>query len=320
MRGGVELRFTASLQGLELGEGRLATFYLMDTGLNRNNWRVTWEALVGALETLPGKPLGCIPGYRVNHVHRPQVVGRWLGAEEKDGHAIATAEITDDGAWERLGAGEWGPVSVVIRASRVTCGFCGGDITGGPDIHVQRGEAEEVVERFAFVRVDFVSEPAYPAAGVVRLDSHLRAGGLHRLDSQSNTDGAQGPRGVDPKPEGKREKKRLERKIAQLEHELETTRAENEGLKAERLKGLLERVMEARSRAGLSRNPGAEAERLRGLGEEALAFIAEDAERANANTGHGHTGPKATYVAGRGGLREAVEETRMRLFGHRRDP
>ena len=110
----------------------------------------------------------------------------------------------------------------------------------------------------------------------------------------------------------------MERKIAQLEHELETTRAENEGLKAERLKGLLERVMEARSRAGLSRNPGAEAERLRGLGEEALLFIAEDAVKANA--GHGHTGPKATYVASLGGFREAVEETRMRLFGHRRDP
>ena len=104
MTGGVELRFTAALQSLGQGEGRLATFYLMDTSLNRNNWRVTREALAGALETLPGKPLGCVPGYRVNHVHRPQVVGRWLGAEEIDGHAIATAEITDDGAWERLGA------------------------------------------------------------------------------------------------------------------------------------------------------------------------------------------------------------------------
>ena len=105
MRVGVELRFTASLQGLELGDRGLATFYLMDTGLNRNNWRVTREALLGALETLPGKPLGCIPGYRVNHVHRPQVVGRWLGAEEVDGHAIATAEITDDGGWERGSGG-----------------------------------------------------------------------------------------------------------------------------------------------------------------------------------------------------------------------
>ena len=272
MSRGVELRFIASLRGLELGEGRLATFYLMDTGLNRNNWRVTREALAGALETLPGKPLGCIPGYRVNHVHRPQVVGRWLGAEGFDDHAIATAEITDGEAWERLGVGEWGPVSVVIRASKVMCGLCGEDITGGPDVHVQNG-AEKVVENFEFERVDFVSEPAYPDAGVVRLDSHLRVGGLRHSDSQSIMDGAQGPRGIDPKPEGKREKKRLERKIAQLEHELETTRAENEGLKAERLKGLLDRVMEARSRAGLSRNPGTEAKRLEGLGEEALLFI-----------------------------------------------
>ena len=85
MRGGVELRFTASLQSLKPGEGRLATFYLMDTSLNRNNWRVTREALVGALETLPGKPLGCIPGYRVNHVHRPQAVSLEEYREESGG-------------------------------------------------------------------------------------------------------------------------------------------------------------------------------------------------------------------------------------------
>ena len=52
---GVELRFTASFQGLKPGDGRLATFYLMDTGLNRNNWRVTREA-PGMYPRLQGQP------------------------------------------------------------------------------------------------------------------------------------------------------------------------------------------------------------------------------------------------------------------------
>ena len=37
-----ELRFYAGVHALE---GRTATFYLMSTGVNRNGWRVTDEAL-----------------------------------------------------------------------------------------------------------------------------------------------------------------------------------------------------------------------------------------------------------------------------------
>ena len=69
---GVKLRFNASLS--ILGD-RQARFYLLDTQLNRNNWRVTEKALREALPDLRGKPLGCIPGYRVNHVYKPLIVG-----------------------------------------------------------------------------------------------------------------------------------------------------------------------------------------------------------------------------------------------------
>lgn len=170
MTDGVELRFWAAVHSIASGgDGRLATFYLMNTSLNRNGWRVTDRALEDALPTLLGNPLGCIPGYRVNHVHESLQVGRWVEADKPDGYALATAEITDDVAWDRVSSGEWGPVSVVIKAHRIVCSRCGGDITAGPDEHVLNGEGHEIIESFGFGRVDFVSDPAYPQAGVITL-------------------------------------------------------------------------------------------------------------------------------------------------------
>jgi len=178
MSEGIELRFWAAVHTIETGEERrLAIFYIMNTSLNLNNWRVTDEALEQALPTLLGKPLGCIPGYRVNHVHQPLIVGRFIRVEKPDGYALATAEITDPTAWEKLQSGEWGPVSVVIKAYRVRCSLCGADITSGPDEHVLGGEAHEIVESFVFDRVDFVSQPAYPQAGVIALGLGQSRGG-----------------------------------------------------------------------------------------------------------------------------------------------
>jgi len=69
---GIELRFWAAVHSIESGdEERLATFYVLNTSLNLNNWRVTDKALEDALPGLMGKTLNCIPGYRVNHVHKP---------------------------------------------------------------------------------------------------------------------------------------------------------------------------------------------------------------------------------------------------------
>ncbi len=90
----LELRFSASIQGLASGDRNLATFYLMDTGVNRNGWRVTEKALEAALPSLLGKPLGCIPGYRVDHVHHPLTVGRFISADAGEGCAVAVAEVT----------------------------------------------------------------------------------------------------------------------------------------------------------------------------------------------------------------------------------
>ena len=328
-RPGIEFRFTAAVHGLGPDGGRLATFYVMDTGLNRNNWRVTDGALGRALPSLVGKPLSCIPGYRVNHVHEPLRVGTWVGAEKPDGYALATAEVTDGVAWERLRSGEWGAVSVVIRAYKVTCSLCGGDVTGAPDGHILSGAGHDVVRSFVFERVDFVNEPAYPRAGLVEV-VRAASGGVHR--SLSVLDGAQGPQGEYPEPEEKMERKEMER-IAELERVLETVRAENVRLKAEteEYKGalrqveeerhgeLVERALESRLRAGLAKDRETEAARLGGLDESTLTMLAEDAEGLTRRTAAVPRGPRAKYTAGVGGFEEAVEEMRMRLFGHRRE-
>ena len=173
MNDGVELRFWAAVHSIETGEEkRLATFYLLNTSVNLNNWRVTDKALEDALPTLLGKPLGCIPGYRVNHIHETIQVGRFVKVDKPDGYALAAAEITDLVAWGKVSSGEWGPVSVVILAFKVTCSVCGEDITPGLDEHILSGEGHEIVENFRFEKVDFVSEAAYPQAGVLSL-GHL---------------------------------------------------------------------------------------------------------------------------------------------------
>lgn len=309
----ITLRFRAAVHSIAADGKRLATFYLMNTSPNRNNWAVTGKALEEALPTLIGKPLGCIPGYRVDHVHEPMQVGRWVKAEKSDGYALATAEISDDTAWTRITSGEWGPVSVVIKAYRVTCSRCGADITAAPDEHVLTGDAHEVVESFVFDRVDFVSEPAYPQAGIVSV------GELVLGASRSKVDGQAGAQGHVPKPAD------VNNMNEELTREVEVLRAENTGLKgkvqrleAERREEKVQRVLEARVKAGLVRDRVKEEERLKGLEDGALTLLAEDAEQI-ASRAVKTAGPKARFTAEGGDLEAAVEETRLRLFGYRRE-
>ena len=330
MREGIEMRFWAAVHSIESGdEERLATFYVMNTSLNLNNWRVTDKALEDALPGLMGKTLNCIPGYRVNHVHEPLEVGKWIRVEKPDGYALATAEITDDVAWEKLKAGEWGPVSVVIRAFKVTCSVCGGDITGAPDEHVVSGEGHEVIESFRFERVDFVSRPAYPQSDLLNL-GHVSAQGAPVLQaSQSNVDGPQGAQGVDPDPEGKMEKKGMEEKLAELEQELETVKGEKQELESrlqviedERHAERVASAVDARVKAGIVKEAErqAEADRLTTLDDGALALLQEDAVKvAEIAVKAQPAGPKAKYSPeDRDTFEAAVEGARERLFGHRR--
>lgn len=336
------MRFFASLQDVYEENGRhYATFYLMDTGVNRNNWRVTDEALEKALPSLIGKPLSAKPEYRVDHVSHPLDVGSWVKVDKPDGYAIGTAEITDPTAWEKIRAKEWGPVSVELQARKVTCSKCGQDITTEPCEHVQSREAHEVISEYSFDRFAFVSDPAYPLAGL------LYAAG----NSQS-------PRGDEPKgalnPELKGGKERLpeDNEIAELKRQLTAVTAERDQFKQKfddanqkiaekdeldkKVKDLqaelkqvkderhLEKVKEVvnlRMQTGLATDANAETEKIKALDDPTLeimkadvkAFVAEKERIVKL------AGPKAKFQASNtDDLTKQVEDQREVLFGHRK--
>ena len=278
---GVELSFWASIHKIEPEEGCFATFYVMDTGLNQNNWRVTDESLSEAYPHLIGKTLGCIPGYRVNHVHEPMQVGRWIRAEKPGDHVLATAEVTDPAAWEKLRSGEWGPVSVVIRAYRVTCSLCGGDVTEGPDEHIVSGEGHEVIESFEFDRVDFVSNPAYPDAGLVNMGLPEAYSGFKKIAA----------RGAAYQSNERRHEELSD--IEQLQEQVKTLNAEKESLESQvtelgeeltslkevEYNRLLESTVEARIKSGIATEHDEEKERLHTLDASSLEFLRKDAEK-----------------------------------------
>ncbi|MCW4051281.1 MAG: hypothetical protein NWE89_16275 [Candidatus Bathyarchaeota archaeon] len=316
---GIELTFMAAVHSIKSEEDRLATFYIMNTSLNRNGWKVTEEALKAALPSLLGKALGCIPGYRVNHVHEALKVGKWVKVDGRDSYALATAEITDDVAWGKLTSGEWGPVSVVISAYRVVCSKCGGDITNEPCEHIKDKTGHEIIESFTFKRVDFVGTPAYPQAAIITLDeltgalsARSRMASLGGVDSQST---GQAP-GSLLNPDEKRKKQAMS-ELEELRDEFKTLKAENEQLqkdfdefkanaekptddpedkpeknpametvqaelkeiKDERHAERVAAAFDARKKAGMVTDETAELERLSKLDDFNLSFLLEDAVR-----------------------------------------
>lgn len=312
-------------------EDHRATFYLLNTSPNRNRWAVTDKALEEALLTIIGKPLGCGPGYRTDrHYPDPMDVGAFREAAKPDSYAVATAEINDPEAWKRLIKAEWGPISIVITSHRETCSVCGEDLTGSRDpfthSHIADGSAHLVVHSFVFNRADFIDVPAYPQAGHIPqpVPIPLLAG---FYQSQSTVDQAQGPgapMGSNPDEERKKHMEKVMEENQQLkahaqEQQTRITQLETQlnELQEKRRNDLLDETVKARVKAGLVTDQAKERERLANLDEEPLKILAEDAHKAY--TRQGGQPPKARYTAQGDELQAAIEDTRMRLFGHRRD-
>jgi len=353
--GGVVLTFMAAVHSIKTEGDRLATFYIMNTSLNRNGWKVTEEALTAALPSLLGKALGCIPGYRVNHVHEALEVGRWVKVDGRGSYALATAEITDDIAWEKLIKGEWGPVSVVISAYRVICSKCGEDITNEPCEHVKNKTGHEVIESFKFKRVDFVGTPAYPQAAIIMLDeltgaldARTRMASLGGADSQSTMDGLQGALG-NQNPDEKRKKQEMS-ELEELKKELKTLKAEKVQLQkdfdeykasAEKSKEKPEKnpeldevkaelktikderhaervavALDARTKAGLVTDQKAETERLSNLDDVTLSLFAEDAVKVAKKLEKAKVNsPRSSYTKDEAADFEAAVEAKRRSLG-----
>jgi len=168
-------------------------------------------------------------------------------------------------------------------------------------------------------------------------------------ESQSNMDGAQGPRASSSKPDEKgrntkmseeltelrqeletlkTENEELAAKIAELQSKLETLMTENEELKAdlqrrkdERHQELVDRTVENRVKAGLAKDRKAETERLKKLDDSTLVILADDAEKVAEKLAKAPAaGPKAKYTPdAKSSFDAAVEDMREHLFGHRKE-
>ena len=331
-------RFLAAVHSIMTGdEEHLATFYLMNTTVNRNGWGVSDKALEEAMPTILRKPIGCGPGYRIDaHYPDPMDLGRFVTSDKPDGYGLGTAEITDATAWEHLTTGEWGPISVVILSYRDTCSKCGEDITytEDPFSHecIARREAYLLVESFVFERVDFIDTPAVPQAGFINVACAQTQVPLELCarfyESQSKQDPAQGPGAqVGSNPEEEERKKQLseelQQRVTELEQQLEDERNVRETadarvteLEARQHAEIVESVLEARSEAGLVTDIEAERERFTEYPEDALLQMKADAVKAaKAQASKGE--PKAKYAGASDELKTAIEDTRQRLFGRR---
>lgn len=334
------LQFNAAVLSLEGEESRVATFYLMNTGMNRNRWGVTDAALEDALPSVLGKPIGCGPGYTIDgHSPDPMNLGTFIGTEKPDGYALGSAEITDGYAWSRLTGGDWGPISVVIHSTRETCSSCGMALTDelDPWSHscVSSGEGYVQVERFTFNRVDFVDVPAYPMAGVIHQPTTfapltLPAGHQFGGFSRSIDGRVAGNPGTCPDPleEERRKMKQeeLQSRVNELEQQLSNERQARmevesnlTAIQADRHTEHVEKTLKARRQAGLVPDAEAERGRLKGYTVDVLKDMQTDAERiTRTRSGIGH--PKARNSGAQGGeLKAAIEDARRRLFGSHRE-
>jgi hypothetical protein len=343
-----ERTFYASVYSVETGEERnLATFYLMNTTVNRNGWGVTDKALEEALTTILRKPIGYGPEYKIDqHYPEPMKGGKFIRSEKPDGYALGTAEITDPMVWDYLTSGEWGPISVVILSFRESCSSCGEDLTGSenPFNHscIVDRKGYLIVESFVFDRVDFIDVPAYPQAGYIsqvqqQVSLELLAG-FYEGESRSNGQASESP--GDPNLTDKKRKnmseteQQQEQKLKEQLEELESRNKElaetNETLEikmalleqqmaeiheAEHMR-LVEEVLEARIKAELVDNTSEEKEYLAAKSETELEDIKRDAFKMISKLEAIKGKPKAKYTETDGSqLKAAMEEARIRLFG-----
>lgn len=322
------LRFIAGVHKVEAGEANEATFYVMNTTVNRNGWGVSDKALEEALPTLHDKPLGCGPDYKIDaHYPEPMNVGAFKEATKPDGYALGTATITDEYVWERLISGEWGPISVVINSFRETCSKCGEVITEleDPWSHpcIMAGDGYVLVESFVFSKADFIDVPAYPQAGYLKqaaamVPLELLAGVYQGHQKESKREEK---KELDYE-ELQEQNMKLQTRCTELEQRLSQESAARENaeerltaLEAERHVELVEEVLEARKKAGLVENTDAErtslsertGDQLRMLYADALKTQRLLAERNEPKAKHGGV-DKNEFQA-------SVDAVRARLFG-----
>ncbi|MDR2699291.1 MAG: hypothetical protein LBC12_00460 [Nitrososphaerota archaeon] len=165
----IPITFRAGIYKID-ADAKQATIYLMNTSPNVNGWYPSVKALDEALPTLLNKPIGMGAGYRQGHFEDEESFnsGRFIATDNKGNYALGTAELTDPKTVLMAQKGELGPVSVVIAAHRVRCTKCNKLVASAKH---KCPEGYHEIESFVFKRVDFVKDPAYPQAGILKLSA-----------------------------------------------------------------------------------------------------------------------------------------------------
>jgi len=299
--------FYTGLQSFNV-EGKKATFYLMNTSPNRDNWAVSAKALDEALPTLIGKPIGLGFNYEAGHdddVGEMRNVGVFTATENKGNYALAVANITDEKVLDLIKKGKLGPVSVVIQPYRMTCSTCGRKWEQYQD-HYQCNNYHKVVESFVFNRVDFVKTPAYPQAGLLDLAASciqsnssaplpLLAAAYEGSQTTTNNNNKKSFGEKHPMSEttnsvhlGKIESelsllsaslKTLTTQNNELEARVKVLETENTNLKKERHSALVEKAIAARKAAGLGDETVDRVTFAASFSDSALETVITDAEK-----------------------------------------
>lgn len=315
-----------------------ATFYLMNTSPNRNDWAVTDKALEEALPTLLGKPIGLGKGYKLGHFQPEDSIdaGTFISYEKPGSYAIGTAKYHDLTVWNMLKCGEGTAISTVIEVYREHCSLCGEDLQPLQEYWhdhecIKTGKAYSLVSSFKFIRFDHVDEPAYPQAGLLDMSAAvsnqeppltLYAEFYRNQGATKKPNEAEEPKLADPENQ----------KIAALEESNKTLKAQlDEAVKkAEDLQKQLDAILQAqhdalvadtftaRKEAGLiDADENKERQLLAALPNEALQIMKADAVKTVQKLAAvQENSPKAKYagdVTGEQVLAQLIEQRRAEL-------
>ncbi len=292
-----------------------ATFYLMNTSPNRNDWAVTDQALEEALPTLQGKPIGLGKGYKLGHFKPEDSIdaGTFISYEKPGSYAKGTTKYHDEKVWAMLKSGEASAISTVIEVYKEHCSQCGEDLAPY-QAHwhehncIKSGKAHSLISSFKFIRFDHVGDPAYPQAGVLDMSASLQlcaefytSQNKPKLTGESTLTDQDTKKLADLEEANKTLKQQYEaaaKKAGETEQTVKDLRAELDSIKKAQHEALVAEVYEARKTAGLADKEEAEKQMLTAQTDAVLQIMKADAHKTAAKIQAAtENPPKAKYGA-----------------------
>jgi hypothetical protein len=320
--------FLASIQKLTEST-HTADFYIMNCSVNRNNWKVTKQALEEAAPTIKKAPLGLGKDYKTGHYPDEESIniGKFTAYEQKGNYLQATATIEDPKAWNMMKNGELAAVSVVITVYRENCSLCGENLAELQEYWrehpcIKSGKACSQIESFKFHRVDFVDDPAYPQAGVQEMSAQADVSQPLTLyaafyESQGqNKPSVLGEQTMSETPQDKKiaaleaANKEWQEKAEASAAEVAALKAQLEAIQQAAHSKLVTETAAARKQAGLP----VETAKLEAYSDEVLNQLKADAEAVAEKQLAAEKTPKAQYGAKSADIEsvaEAVKQQRV---------